>query len=258
MYKVVSKAYEKKTAEQKKLDTEKEKKDLQNLTKEWNDLQNKATKEINAATSAATKSSKTEQYSNEYTILINKIIRTKVTYTKAEHTKLADHIKYQKSQLDKTNIETNYPNFIKEKYATLQKNIESSNINIKWLVDSYIQDVKNISIIQNKYANRGMKRQILELDLNKLQNRLEKQTIYLASKTDLDRTYTILVKKFDKEHSYVGRKKIAAERKPKVVLMENGTYKNNNQPTTYKQNFASVDKIKEYDEYVKKFKELVD
>lgn len=235
---------------------EKEKPGLENLKKEWADLQNKATKEINAATSAATKSSKTEEYSNKYTTLINKIVNTKVKYTNAEYKKLADHIKYQKSQLDKTNIETNYPNFIKEKYATLQKNIESSNINIKWLVDSYIQDVKNISIIQNKYANRGMKRQILELDLNKLQNRLEKQKIYLTNKADLDKTYTTLFNTLDKGNPYQ-QGLTRRERRPKVVLMENGTYRNNNQPTTYKESFASVGKTKEYDAYVEKFKVLV-
>jgi hypothetical protein len=123
LYAIIGLIYNDKMANNKKLATEKEKKGLEDLTKEWNNLQREATNKINKAKTWEEKIKLTDQYSGKYATLSKKITTTKVSYVKAEQTKLAAHINQQKTNLDTTNILTNCPQHINERYAAFKKNV---------------------------------------------------------------------------------------------------------------------------------------
>lgn len=123
MYAMIGLIYNDIMANNKKYAIEKEKKGLETLTNEWNNLQREATNKINKAKTWEEKIKLTDQYSGKYAALAKKVATGKVNYIKTEQTKLAAHINQQKVNLDKTNILTNCPQHVNERYATFKKNV---------------------------------------------------------------------------------------------------------------------------------------
>lgn len=253
MYKVVSKAHEKKTAEQKKLATEKEKKELGNLNNKWSKLQKAAIHQIKQQETFVGKINKTQEYSAKYNTLAKEIAATKVKYTKAEYAKLAKDIIQQKTKLDKTNILTNYPNYIKERYTTFKNNVGNGTIDHILACDKYIKEADSIIKWQQAYEKKGMvKMPQLSQSILAIREKLVNQKNYLTSKQYLDDAYNKLNKALTTRDP-VKRGEAKIGRAQKLVRLKAGTYKYNNQPLSCKKIFDKVNKTEEYQDYINKF-----
>jgi hypothetical protein len=123
-------------------------------------------------------------------------------------------------------------------------------------LNNYITEAEAIVKLQQAYEKRGMVKvpQLTQTILN-VRERLVNQKLYLTSKAALENNYNAFYKKLTSKDP-LQRGQAKAERKQKVERLNNGTYRDSNQPT-YKEIFTRVGKTAEYTEYVKKYNILM-